>query len=234
MTRRGTANQESHSPSYVARGMSCFDQFGPAAVIDGMMRQSAPCAANKAIRHFQARSLDAERIACALLPKGGASMLGKTLRRRIKHGRLTIIRPDGHTEQFGELTAAKPRPDVAVRLKGALTSLKLSLHPDLYFGELYVDGALIMERGTLWDLLELLGRNHLEQRSVPGNSVIGPLQAFLGWMRRGDSRRAATRHVAHHYDLPHEHYRRFLDADLQYSCAYFADPNFSLEQAQEA
>ena len=160
-------------------------------------------------------------------------MLGKTLRRLIKHGRLTIIRPDGHTEQFGELTAAKPRPDVAVRLKGALTSLKLSLHPDLYFGELYVDGALIIERGTLWELLELLGRNQLEQRSVPGNSVFGPLQAFLGWMR-GDSRRAARRHVAHHYDLPHEHYRRFLDADLQYSCAYFADPSFSLEQAQEA
>jgi cyclopropane-fatty-acyl-phospholipid synthase len=141
------------------------------------------------------------------LPLGGrgAIMLGKILRRRIKHGRLTIIRPDGHTEQFGELTAAKPRPDVAVRLKGALTSLKLLLHPDLYFGELYVDGALIIERGTLWDLLELLGRNQLEQRSVPGNSVIGPLQAFLRWMRRGDSRRAARRHVAHHYDLPHEH-----------------------------
>ena len=67
-------------------------------------------------------------------------------------------RPDGDTEQFGELTAAEPRPDVAVRLKGALTSLKLALHPDLYFGELYVDGALIIERGTLWDLLELLGR----------------------------------------------------------------------------
>jgi cyclopropane-fatty-acyl-phospholipid synthase len=124
-------------------------------------------------------------------------MLGETLRRLIKHGRLTIIRPDGHTEQFGELTAAKPRPDVAVRLKGALTSLKLLLHPDLYFGELYVEGALIIERGTLWDLLELLGRNQLEQRSVPGNSVIGPLQAFLSWVRRGDSRRAARRQVAH-------------------------------------
>ena len=123
---------------------------------------------------------------------------------------------------------------MAVRLKGALTSLKLSLHPDLYFGELYVDGALIIERGTLWDLLELLGRHQLEQRTLPGNSVIGPLQAFLSWMRRGDSRPAARRHVAHHYDLPHEHYRRFLDADLQYSCAYFADPSFSLEQAQEA
>ena len=136
-------------------------------------------------------------------------MLGKTLRQLIRHGRLTIIRPDGDTEQFGELTAAEPRPDVAVRLKGALTSLKLALHPDLYFGELYVDGALIIERGTLWDLLELLGRNQLEQGSVPGNSVIGPLQAFLGWMRQGASRRAARRHVAHHYDLPHEHYRGF-------------------------
>src|SRR6201982_157383 len=141
-------------------------------------------------------------------------MLRKILRRNIKVGRLTVIRPDGHTEQFGEMTAAKPRPDVAVRLKGALTSLKLSLHPDLYFGELYVDGALIIERGTLWELLELLGRNQLEQRSVPGHSVFRPLQAFLGWMRRGDSRRAARRHVAHHYDLPPEHYRRFLDADL--------------------
>ena len=112
------------------------------------------------------------------LPQGGAIMLGKTLKQLIRHGRLTIIRPDGDTEQFGELAAAEPRPDVAVRLKGALTSLKLSLHPDLYLGKLYVDGALIIERGTLWDLLELLGRNQLEQRSVPGNSVIGSLQAF--------------------------------------------------------
>src|SRR5437763_5334291 len=161
-------------------------------------------------------------------------MLRKTLRRLINHARLTIIRPDGDTEQFGELTAAKPRPDVAVRLKGALTSLKLSLHPDLYFGELYVDGALIIERGTLWDLLELLGRNQLEQRSVPGTSVIGPLQAFLIWMRRGDARRAARRHVADHYDLPHEPYRRSLDADLQYACADFAAHIFSREQGQEA
>ena len=100
-------------------------------------------------------------------------MLGKTLRQLIRHGQLTIIRPDGDKEQFGELTAAEPRPDVAVRLKGALTSLKLSLHPDLYFGELYVDGALLIERGTLWDLLELLGRNRLRQRSWRGTLSLG-------------------------------------------------------------
>ncbi len=46
--------------------------------------------------------------------------------------------------------------------------------------------------------------------------------------------RISGRHVARHYDLSHEHYRQFLGTDLQYSCAYFADPSFSLEQAQEA
>jgi len=54
------------------------------------------------------------------LPQGGAIMLGKALKRLIRHGRLTIIRPDGDTEQFGELTATEFGPDVAVRLKGAL------------------------------------------------------------------------------------------------------------------
>ena len=125
-------------------------------------------------------------------------MLGKTFRQLIRHGRLTIIRSDGDTEQFGELTAAEPRPDVTVRLKGALTPLKLALHPDLYFGELYVDGALLIERGTLWDLLELLGRNQVRQRSMPGHSVIGPWQAFLGWMRQGASRRAARDEAFRH------------------------------------
>jgi len=38
--------------------------------------------------------------------------------------------------------------------------------------------------------------------------------------------------VAHHYDLSDRLYDLFLDADRQYSCAYFSDPANSLEQAQ--
>jgi cyclopropane-fatty-acyl-phospholipid synthase len=161
-------------------------------------------------------------------------MLSRTLRRLVRLGRLTVIRPDGTELQFGEATAAEPRPAVVVRLKGALTSLKLALHPDLYFGELYMDGALVIERGTLVDLLELLGRNLPRQRQAPNHCALRPARAVMTRIRQRNSRRAARRHVAHHYDLSHEHYRQFLDTDLQYSCAYFADPGFSLEQAQEA
>ncbi|MPZ86602.1 MAG: methyltransferase domain-containing protein [Nitriliruptorales bacterium] len=39
--------------------------------------------------------------------------------------------------------------------------------------------------------------------------------------------------IAYHYDLPQAFYEQFLDNGLVYSCAYFADPDESLERAQE-
>jgi cyclopropane-fatty-acyl-phospholipid synthase len=45
---------------------------------------------------------------------------------------------------------------------------------------------------------------------------------------------ASRRNVAHHYDLSFDLYRRFLDGDLQYSCAYFPRPDMSLDDAQAA
>src|SRR5581483_1970790 len=43
----------------------------------------------------------------------------------------------------------------------------------------------------------------------------------------------ARANVAHHYDLSDSLYELFLDADRQYSCAYFVSPEDTLERAQE-
>ena len=40
--------------------------------------------------------------------------------------------------------------------------------------------------------------------------------------------------MAHHYDLDGQLYSLFLDADRQYSCAYFEQPDLSLDDAQLA
>ena len=48
----------------------------------------------------------------------------------------------------------------------------------------------------------------------------------LNWEAR------SRRNVAHHYDLGDRLYDLFLDADRQYSCAFFTDPANTLEQAQ--
>ena len=45
--------------------------------------------------------------------------------------------------------------------------------------------------------------------------------------------RRVRANVAHHYDLSDQLYQLFLDADRQYSCAYFTSPEDSLEWAQE-
>jgi len=47
-------------------------------------------------------------------------------------------------------------------------------------------------------------------------------------------RMRSRRNVAHHYDLDGRLYSLFLDADRQYSCAYFEHPGQSLDDAQLA
>jgi cyclopropane-fatty-acyl-phospholipid synthase len=47
-------------------------------------------------------------------------------------------------------------------------------------------------------------------------------------------RNRSRKNVAHHYDLDGRLYSLFLDADRQYSCAYFETPDQSLDDAQLA
>jgi cyclopropane-fatty-acyl-phospholipid synthase len=44
----------------------------------------------------------------------------------------------------------------------------------------------------------------------------------------------AARNIRYHYDCSNDFYRQFLDPRMVYSCAYFRDPECSLEQAQFA
>src|SRR5215470_10175913 len=91
-------------------------------------------------------------------------MLKNILHKLIKVGRLTVIWPDGGTCAFGEVVANESRLDVTVRLRGAWTPWKLALNPDLHLGEAYMDGTLVLEQGTLRDLLEICGRNVLHNQ----------------------------------------------------------------------
>jgi len=47
------------------------------------------------------------------------------------------------------------------------------------------------------------------------------------------SKSRAARNIRYHYDRPDAFYRCFLDSRMVYSCAYFRDPGWPLERAQE-
>jgi cyclopropane-fatty-acyl-phospholipid synthase len=152
----------------------------------------------------------------------------------IKIGKLTIIRADGRIVRVGKITDPMTDLDVVLRLKGRLTAFKIALRPDLHFGEAYMDGSLVIEKGDLWDLLDLCGRN-LVHRASSRRSGLGDLfRAIARYFLERNSRRGAKRNVAHHYDLQDALFRAFLDEDMQYSCAYFRDPSESLNHAQRA
>jgi cyclopropane-fatty-acyl-phospholipid synthase len=154
-------------------------------------------------------------------------MLHSMLSRFVRLGRLTVTEAGKPPRTYGDGTW----PDVAVRIAGRW-SRRIALNPDMALGEAYMDGGLVLERGSLWDLCELIGRNFRDDG--PPGALKRATAQVQRTLQQWNDRRASRRNVAHHYDLSHELYRRFLDSDLQYSCAYFARPDMTLEEAQLA
>jgi cyclopropane-fatty-acyl-phospholipid synthase len=153
------------------------------------------------------------------------------LKALVRDGRLTIVDASGRLHRFeGE----RGGPKVVVRFHDRLLPLKLFLSPSVALGEAYMDGRLTVEVGTIRDFLKVVTSNLGALDSHPVQ-VVGEKLAGLGrpWRRRNHKKRARA-NVAHHYDLSSSLYELFLDADRQYSCAYFADCCDTLENAQAA
>ena len=97
-----------------------------------------------------------------------------------------------------------------------------------------MDGRVMIEDGTILDLMRAghrrrtAGKTAARPQSCSARASAAVEGSFSGATIRAKSRR----NVAHHYDLGNGSTTLFLDADLQYSCAYFTDPSNSLEQAQ--
>ena len=67
-------------------------------------------------------------------------------------------------------------------------------------------------------------------------AAVGRRGRFIARDRAGGRRHSLSRDraaVRHHYDISNDFYRLILGPTLVYSCAYFASPEQSLEQAQE-
>ena len=109
---------------------------------------------------------------------------------------------------------------------------KLLFRPDLYFGEAYSEGNIIIENGTLTEFLDLalmnIGRGELNFFS----QLLNKLSGSYRYLTNFNFIKKSKMNVAHHYDLSDKLYDLFLDSKKQYSCAYFKNENDTLEVAQ--
>jgi cyclopropane-fatty-acyl-phospholipid synthase len=158
-------------------------------------------------------------------------LLDKALRRLVRRGPLTVIAPDGSARTYG--ASDGELAPVTVRFADARVARQIARDPGLGAAEAWMDGRLLLERGELLDLIQIIRRNNRwEERGTGGSNFLRKAGWLGNRLNQLNRRRRARRNVVHHYDIGNALYRLFLDGDLQYSCAYFTDPANSLEQAQ--
>ncbi|MCU0946147.1 MAG: cyclopropane-fatty-acyl-phospholipid synthase family protein [Rubritepida sp.] len=157
-------------------------------------------------------------------------MLEHALARFIRTGTLLVRWPDGREARLGD--GAPPRAGLHIRSRRALR--RLMLDPALALGELYMAGEIEPIEGDIHALLMLLTLNQAAEGDPGLGALLERLRHALRRLAQLNPAGRARRNVAHHYDLDGALYRRFLDADMQYSCAYFATGEETLEEAQRA
>src|SRR6516225_2576994 len=144
-------------------------------------------------------------------------LLRAALGRLIRTGNLRVRTAAGSSFAFGDGTGTP----AAIRFTTRAAERGVLLDPALRFGEAYMDGGVLVEEGSIADVLAIVLGQRREDTS--------PAWARLQWLVRYLHRRVkqfnppsrARRNAAHHYDLDGQLYALFLDADRQYSCAYF-------------
>jgi cyclopropane-fatty-acyl-phospholipid synthase len=157
-------------------------------------------------------------------------LLRMALERLIRTGNLRVTTAAGPTFTFGDGTG---RP-VAIRLATRGVERRILIDPELRFGEAYMDGDIIIEQGSIADVLAIVLGQKRDGRPPPWAQPQWLLRYLYRRLQQFNPRPRARRNVAHHYDLNGQLYALFLDADRQYSCAYFESGDQSLDDAQLA
>jgi len=155
--------------------------------------------------------------------------LARFLNRLFKKDGFILIDADSKKYIIGLPENQNP---IKIKLLDKKLHYKLLFRPDLYFGEAYSEGTIIIENGSLTDFLDLalmnIGRSELNFFSQLLNKLSGTYRYITNF----NFIKKSKMNVAHHYDLSDDLYDLFLDSKKQYSCAYFKNENDSLETAQ--
>jgi cyclopropane-fatty-acyl-phospholipid synthase len=155
-------------------------------------------------------------------------LLRYVLQHFIRRGTMIFTTANGMVFTCGDGTGKQVR----ARFTTARAARRILFNPELALGEAWMDGSFVVENGSIADVLAIV----MDQPEImPG--LAKPrwwLRYLIRHLKQFNPRKRAKNNVAHHYDLDGRLYSLFLDADRQYSCAYFQTPDATLDDAQTA
>ncbi len=126
----------------------------------------------------------------------------------------------------------KKENPITIKILDKSLHTKLLLLPDLYFGEAYTNGSIVIENGTLTEFLDLALRNIGRKEVNSFNAAINKIRGNYRFFTNFNLKKKSKSNVAHHYDISEKLYDLFLENKRQYSCAYFKNETETLEDAQ--
>ncbi|TFI59008.1 class I SAM-dependent methyltransferase [Sphingomonas parva] len=154
------------------------------------------------------------------------ALLVRVLRRFIRNGELTIVDHKGRSHVIGAKVPGWP--EARLRFLDRRVPAAMLRDPVLGLGEAYMAGRAVIEHGDVLDVATIIRGNSPweEGGGFPRSRRIRARLDRINWPAR------ARRNVAHHYDLADGLFPLFLGDELEYSCAYFRNPDATLDQAQ--
>ena len=155
--------------------------------------------------------------------------LARFLNKVFKKNGFILVDANSKKYIIGSPTSENP---IQIKILDKQLHFKLLIHPDLYLGEAYTEGKIVIENGTLTDFLDLalmnIGRKDINIISY----LINKFRGSYRYLTNFNFIKKSKMNVSHHYDISDDLYDLFLDPKRQYSCAYFKNENDSLETAQ--
>ena len=145
-----------------------------------------------------------------------ATLFLRMMRGLIRDGALEITMPDGQVERMGD-----DSDPIRITLSDPDLPRRILFNPELAVGEAYMDETLTIAEDDLYGFIALGVRNFAVGHGEGLESRIAPLKRYFEQLNPVGR--------AQKYDLSGRLYDLFPDEDKQYSCAYFTDPDMSLE-----
>lgn len=157
-------------------------------------------------------------------------LLDKMLRALIRKGRLVLTDHDGREYAYGDPAAPDP---LRIRLTDKGAAMHIAKDPRVGAGEAYMDGRLVIEPPhDVRDFILFVMSQGDGEAVRARNPLRRLLDRVASKLDQNNQRLRARANVEHHYDLTRRFYELFLDADRQYTMAYWRDSDGTLEQAQ--
>lgn len=163
------------------------------------------------------------------IPAGNVSTIESWLVRKFLHRlgnpELWIRLWDGK-----KIHASYAEPSVGMVIQDRSTLFRLLRRPLLYFGDDYCAGRIEVE-GELIDFLQVVYR---AMSTSPLNRRKSFPDAYKLNQPKLNSINGSKQNIHYHYDIGNDFYRMWLDDEMQYTCAYYANPAATLDTAQIA